>query len=95
MLIQHNKNDDKGFFFIGEEENPKAKMTYTMPLSDKMIIDHTEVSDELRGKNTGYQLVSAAVEFARANNITIIPLCPFAKAVIKKNPEFHDVLSQQ
>ena len=43
----------------------------------KMIIEHTEVSDELRGQNVGYQLVHTAVEYARANNIKIIPLCPF------------------
>lgn len=58
-----------------------------------MIIDHTEVSDELRGKNVGYQLVHTAVEYARANHIKIIPLCPFAKSVFdKKAAEYGDVL---
>lgn len=68
-------------------------MTYTMPAANKMIIEHTEVSDELRGQNAGYQLVHAAVDYARANNIKIIPLCPFANSVFKKKPEFADVLS--
>ena len=58
-----------------------------------MIIDHTEVSDELRCKNVGYQLVHTAVEYARANHIKIIPLCPFAKSVFdKKAAEYGDVL---
>ena len=93
MLIQHKQNGSKGFFFVGEEDKPLAEMTYTMPAADKMIIEHTEVSDELRGKNVGYQLVHTAVEYARANTIKIIPLCPFANSVFKKKPEFHDVLS--
>jgi predicted GNAT family acetyltransferase len=67
-------------------------MSYTMPSADKMIIDHTEVSDELRGQNVGFQLVKTAVEYSRKHNIRIIPLCPFANSVFKKKPEFSDVL---
>lgn len=93
MQIQQKQNGNKGLFFVGEEDNKLAEMTYTLPAAGKMIIDHTEVSDELRGKNIGYQLVYAAVNYARNNNIKIIPLCPFANSVFKKKPEFHDVLS--
>ena len=52
--------------------------------TDLMIIDHTEVSDELRGKNVGYQLVHTAVEYARTNHIKVLLLCPFAKSEIAK-----------
>jgi uncharacterized protein len=95
MLIQHNNNGNNGSFFVGEKENPLAEMTYRMSAPGTMIIEHTEVSDELRGKNIGYQLVETAVEYARTNTIKIIPLCPFANSVFKKKPEFHDVLSTQ
>jgi hypothetical protein len=57
-----------------------------------MIIEHTEVSDELKGKNVGYQLVHTAVEYARTHNIKIVPMCTFANAVFKKKPEYADVL---
>lgn len=80
-------------FYVAEETEPLAEMTYTMAAANKMIIDHTEVSDELRGKNVGYQLVHTAVEYARANNIKIIPLCPFARSVFNKKSEFGDVLN--
>lgn len=92
MLIQQKQNGTKGAFYIEEAGKLLAEMTYTMPSADKMIIDHTEVSDALRGKNAGYQLVHTAVEYARANNIKITPLCPFANSVFKKNPELADVL---
>ncbi len=94
MLIRHQQNNNKGSFVIGEENNYLAEMTYTLPLPRQMIIQHTEVADKLRGKNIGYQLVAAAVEFARANAIKIIPLCPFANSVFKKKPELQDVLFQ-
>lgn len=93
MNIQHQHSGSKGSFYIVKEDDKLAEMTYTMPSSSKMIIDHTEVSDELRGQNAGYQMVHAAVEYARANDIKILPLCPFANSVFKKNPEYADVLA--
>ena len=92
MLIQHKQTGNKGKFFVAEEENVLAEMVYTMPSPDKMIIEHTEVDDSLRGKNVGYQLVNTAVEYARANHLKIIPLCPFAHSVFDKKPELADVL---
>lgn len=92
MLIQQKQNGAKGSFYIAEADRILAEMVYTMPSADKMIIEHTEVSDELRGKNIGYQLVNHLVEYARTNHLKIIPLCPFTNAVFKKKPEYADVL---
>jgi uncharacterized protein len=92
MLIQHKKVNSKGIFFVEQDGNILAEMVYTMPSADKMIIEHTEVSDELRGQNIGYELVHTGVEYARTHNLKIVPLCPFANAVFKKKPEFADVL---
>ena len=93
MLIQHKQAGTKGLFFVQQDGNILAEMTYTMPSPEKMIIDHTEVDDALRGKNVGYQMVATAVEYARKHGIKIIPLCPFAHSVFKKKPEFSDVLN--
>ena len=92
MLIHHKQVGSKGMFFIGEEGAIMAEMVYTSPAANKMIIEHTEVSDELRGQTVGNQLVAAAVDYARKQEIRIIPLCPFANAVFKKTPEYNDVL---
>lgn len=95
MLIQHKQAGTKGLFFVGNEEGTiLAELVYTMPSPEKMIIEHTEVGEELRGQNVGYELVHTAVEYARKHNIKIIPLCPFAYAVFKKKAEYADVLAQ-
>ena len=95
MLIQNKKAGNKGMFFVETDGHILAEMVYTMPSPNKMIIEHTEVSDELKGQNVGYQLVYTAVEYARTHNIKIIPLCPFASAVFKKKKEYADVLYTQ
>jgi hypothetical protein len=92
MLIQNKKIGTKGMFFVENNGNILAEMVYSMPTPEKMIIEHTEVSDELKGQKVGYQLVHTAVEYARTHNIKIVPLCPFANAVFKRKPEYADVL---
>jgi hypothetical protein len=69
-------------------------MTYSKAGDNMIIIDHTDVSDNLRGQGAGKQLVMKAVEYARSNNIKILPLCPFAKSVFDKTPEIGDVLKK-
>jgi predicted GNAT family acetyltransferase len=68
-----------------------AEMTYTVAGS-RVIIDHTQMDDALRGRGAGKKLVHAAVEWARAENVRLLPLCPFARSVFEKAPEYSDVL---
>ncbi|MBD0333827.1 MAG: N-acetyltransferase [Chitinophagaceae bacterium] len=93
MQIQHKKLDKQGVFYIEEDGNLLAEMTYSDASPGKIIIEHTEVDEKLRGKNIGYELVHTAVEYARENNFKIVPLCVFAKAVFDKKAEFQDVLA--
>ncbi|RYY09164.1 MAG: N-acetyltransferase, partial [Chitinophagaceae bacterium] len=60
MLIQHKQVGGKGMFFVEQDGNILAELVYTMPSAEKMIIEHTEVSEELKGKNVGKQLVHTA-----------------------------------
>ena len=79
-------------FYVEQEGNILAEMVYTMPNPNQIIIEHTEVSEELAGQGIGLQLVKTGVEYARINKLKIIPLCPFAKSVFDKKAEFRDVL---
>ena len=92
MTVQHKKMGTRGLFYVEYEGNIAAEMVYSMPAQDQMLIEHTEVSDELRGKNIGYELVHAGVEYARHHAMKIIPICPFARAGLNKKPEWQDVL---
>ncbi|MBF4488028.1 GNAT family N-acetyltransferase [Flavobacterium sp. CSZ] len=92
MEIQQTNDTRRGYFEAIEDGKEAGKMTYTWAGDSKFIIDHTEVSPDFNGKGVGKKLVMAAVEYARANNVNIIPLCPFAKSVFDKVEEIHDVL---
>lgn len=67
-------------------------MTYSASATI-VIIDHTEVDEALRGTGASKRLVAAAVEWARAEKVKLLPLCPFARHVFDKTPEYADVLA--
>lgn len=92
MDIQHERTGSKGAYFVEQDGQRLAEMTYSVAGSSMIIIDHTEVSDLLRGQGAGKKLVYAAVEWARKEGVKILPLCPFAKSVFDKEAEIRDVL---
>lgn len=93
--IQHSNDEKHGSFKASSDGNPAGLMTYTWAGEDRFIIDHTEVEEAYNGQGVGKEMLMAAVDFARSNNKTIIPLCPFAKATFQKHEELQDVLVNQ
>jgi hypothetical protein len=89
--IKREEGDTKGRYVI-RLDGAEAEMTYSRAGEKMIIIDHTGVPDALRGRGLGPLLVRRAVEDARAEGRKILPLCPFAKAIIAKHPELQDVL---
>jgi predicted GNAT family acetyltransferase len=78
-------------FYIGDEHEPQAEVTF-VPTGDKIIIlDHTYVSPELEGQGIAAQLVEAVVKYARRTGKKIIPTCSYAVAAFQRNAEYQDV----
>jgi predicted GNAT family acetyltransferase len=53
--------------------------------SDRLVLVHTEVPPELRGRHLGDALVKAALDAAQADGLRVVPVCPFAKAYMHKH----------
>ena len=95
MVVQQKQRGKNGFFYVVVDGDILARMTYLQPDDETMIIEHTEVDDEIRYQNVGYQMVATAVQYARNHHLKIVPLCPFVKAVFGKKPEYRDVLQAE
>ena len=61
---------------------------------NKMVIEHTEVPVELEGRGIAGRLVRAALDYARSQELVVLPLCPYAKAFISRHPEYQDLLDR-
>ena len=91
--IQHERSGHRGAFFLERDGERLAQMTYTVA-GTRVIIDHTDVDDRLRGTGMGRKLVDAAVQWARKENAKLMPLCPYAKSVFDKTADYADVLAK-
>ncbi|MEO8573691.1 MAG: GNAT family N-acetyltransferase [Pyrinomonadaceae bacterium] len=94
MQIQRDEHGRKGAFYIDENGEWIAELTYIIN-NNTMTIDHTEVDEKLRGEGVAEDLVKAAVEYARESGFKVNPACPYARKVIEKTPELQDVLESK
>lgn len=92
MLVQQEDNGKDGSLFLTDEKGRIAEIFYVYAGTDKLIIDHTEVSPVYEGNGLGKLLVAQLVAFAREQQLKVIPLCPYAAKVFAKTPEYSDVL---
>ena len=56
-----------------------GEITYSDTNNGMWIIDHTYVDPAHRNQQIGEQLVAEIVNWAREENVKLLPLCPFAK----------------
>lgn len=78
-------------FYVGEENSPDAEITFNKDDNDNLVIDHTFVAPNMRGKGIGSELIQQVVKFARDEGRKIDPVCPFALEKFKETPEYRDV----
>lgn len=86
--IQHGENR----FFIEIDGEKLAEITYLNSGEQQITIDHTYVSEKLRGQKVGNALVEKVVEFARQENLQVVPQCSFAVKQFENNENYKDVL---
>jgi predicted GNAT family acetyltransferase len=91
--IHRQRGESKGSYSYSADGHT-AELTYSRLGAARIIIDHTGVPDAFRGQGVGAALVARAVADARAEGVKITPLCPFAAAQFRRNPDWHDVLGR-
>src|SRR5215207_675119 len=55
---------------------------------NEIVFFHTEVPRALRGRGVGTALIQRALDDARAENLTVVPMCSFVSHYIGQHPEF-------
>jgi hypothetical protein len=53
----------------------------------RLVLIHTEVPPELEGGGIGGRLVTAAIDRAAQDSMTIVPLCSFARGWLQRHAD--------
>jgi uncharacterized protein len=88
MDITNNPAEKRFELKVGENV---AALYYSM-FENKLYLNHTDVPEALKGQGLAGKLVEGALEYARTNNLPIVPMCPYANKYIQRNPQYQDLL---
>lgn len=80
--IKHNPRRNR---FEITHEGMTGYVEYN-PFDGGIDIFQTLVPPSLRGKGVGQALMKAVLEFARKNNLRVIPSCSFAEVYMQRHP---------
>lgn len=72
--------------FLVRQDGVEAELTYHNN-GRRLVLIHTGVPDAIGGRGIGGQLVRAALERARSEGLTLVPLCPYAREWLKNHPD--------
>lgn len=89
--IVHETTDNGGIFTIFVEDQKAGYLSYTNVDEKTVDAEHTKVYPEFEGKGIGKQLLSALVEYARDNDLGIIPTCSFVSHAFDKGHDYDDL----
>ena len=84
-------NTEKNRFEISHGSQ-LSKLEYRMKDDEFIDLVHTEVPEDLTGQGIGSSLVTAALEYARENDLKAIPSCPFVASYVDRHPEWQDIV---
>ena len=79
-------NNEAGARFEVQEDGRLAELTYRRN-GKRLVLIHTEVPVELEGHGIGGRLVSAAVDHAAREGMTVVPLWPFARSWLERHAD--------
>ncbi len=86
--VEHNPSQSQ---FQVEMEGYTAFLKYR-DRPGRLVLVHTEVPPELRGRGIADALAKGALDYARENNLKVTPLCPFVQKYLERHPEEKDLV---
>jgi len=89
VAVTHNQEARR---FEATVDGFRALITYRR-FPDRIVLLHTEVPTPYQGHGIAAKLTRAALDFARANHLRVVPLCPYVSNFLRKDSEYHALLS--
>jgi predicted GNAT family acetyltransferase len=83
LTVSDNRSEHR---FVLDADGPAGELTYQVD-GDRLVLQHTEVDDSLRGQGAAGRLVRAALARATDDGLTVVPRCPYARRWLREHPD--------
>lgn len=80
-----NNSADSQFEIV--DDGGVATLAYS-ERDGKLYLIHTEVPKPLEGRGYASALAKTALEYAKENELSVVPYCPFVRAYLQRHPEY-------
>ncbi|MFC4944554.1 GNAT family N-acetyltransferase [Pseudonocardia sp. GCM10023141] len=84
-------NPDESRFEIEVDETPAGFAEY-VATPGRITFTHTEIDPGFSGKGLAGVLIRTALDAARDQGLSVLPLCPFVRSFIAKHPEYVELV---
>lgn len=88
LPVRNNESDGR---FEIEVDGHFAVLEYRVRGST-IVYPHTLVPPDLEGHGLAARLSHHALEYARANRLSVVPKCPYLRAYLRHHPEYSDLV---
>lgn len=59
-----------------------------------LVLVHTEVAQAFEGRGLASRLVEGALQDMRARDLGLVPVCPFVRSYLRRNPEWLELVTR-
>ena len=87
--VIHEKDNER---FIIYKEDKESFIEYRLS-KDEINLYHTYTDPGLRGKGLAAQVVRAAFEYAKKNNLKVVPTCSYVQAFVRRYNEYDELVA--
>ena len=89
VAVTHNEPAHR---FEATVDGLRSMLAYRL-FPDRIVLHHTEVPPPIQGHGMAAKLTRAALDFARAHHLRVVPLCPYVSSFLRKHREYQDLVS--
>ena len=87
MMPPQISHDPASGRFFTRVDGHEAELVYRLH-DGRMTIDHTGVPDAIGGRGIAGELVMAALEYAIAGGLRVVPACSYSADYIQRHPQY-------
>jgi len=91
LQVTHNPADHTFEVWI---DGQLSKLDYIQDVRN-FVITHVGVYPGHRGQGVAAKIVEAGLQYARENSLRVVPMCSYAAAYIRRNPQYMGLTDQE